>query len=152
MRRKRRGWLEAPGRLAADGGAPAAVLCAREQWQRHERVRWGRRETARVQGSSKHPRHGASGEIVGSGGATCGSAVERERERAVGEKGEGTDKWASLVGEREGKGGERPAGPRPRKEKGGAEAGRLGRAGREEKGEKKIHFLFQIHFPNAFSN
>ena len=92
---------------------------------------------------SKRGRSGAGGwRSWGAGGvATCGSAAERERERAVGEEGEGTDKRASLVGEIEGKGGERPAGPRPRKGRGrrGGGVGPKGRVQGEE-GEREIPF------------
>ena len=51
-----------------------------------------------------------SGERGSGGSIGLLSAALPERERAVGEEGEGTDKRAPLVGEREGKGGERPAG------------------------------------------
>jgi len=55
--------------------------------------------------------------IMGSGGA-CGSAKNREREGVVG--GEGADRWAPSVGERErGRGWGRPAGLGPKREEGG---------------------------------
>ena len=91
--------------------------------------------------------------------AVCGSAGERER--AVGEEGEGTDKRAPLVGEREGKGGERPAGrlagPRPRKESAGGGGMIWAKSRKGEGGKRKAFFsclfskqIFQTLSKNEF--
>ena len=115
--------------------------------QGKEKREWGR-GSARVRaGLSTSSRDaGGSGRDRGRGGAAS-SVRNREREGgAVGEEGEGTDKRGPLVGEREGKGGERPAGPRPRKgrERRGEELGRKAEP-REKRGKGKFHF-----FPKQF--
>jgi len=60
--------------------APAAVLCAREQRQRHGRMRWGRRETARAR-VLQDIRGAGHREIVGAGERLCGSTAAEKGER-----------------------------------------------------------------------
>jgi len=90
--------------------------------------------------SKRTEARGRGGGERGSGLRLGGSAERREWERAVGEVGEGADKRASLVGERERGGGKGVADWATAQEGRKGARGRLGQKGREEK--RGISFSF----------
>jgi len=108
---------------------------------------------ARVLARFKRPSRGGNRwRIVGAGGRDCGSDEPREREAVGGRKGMTGGPDLSLLERGRGR-GSWPAGPRPRKRRRGRRVWALQderRRGRRE--ERFAFFLFQIKFPNIFSN
>jgi len=98
-----------------------------------------------------NPRRGGRRSGERESGGRLAALPPGERERAVGE--ERADKRAPLVGEREREGGKGVASWAAAQE--GEKEGAQGNWAKRLKGEgggKEFLFLFQIHFPNAFSN
>ena len=144
------------GRRTVDhGGAPAGyatVHCALRESRSGRESKIGARRRLGLKRGQKGKARGREKDR-GERGPAVLNRERGEREETVGR--EGDDRWAPSVGERErGRGrGSWPAGPRPRKRRRGRRVWALQderRRGRRE--ERFAFFLFQIKFPNIFSN
>jgi len=145
------------GRRTVDhGGAPAGyatVHCALRESRSGRESKIGARRRLGLKRGQKGKARGREKDR-GERGPAVLNRERGKREEAVG--GEGADRWAPSVGERERERvGELASWASAQEEKKGAQ--RLGPAGRKEKGEegRKIFlflFLFQTKFPNIFSN